>query len=100
MVRSVMSIYHCEECLLLLANCVTYCSCPARSHREKSYQRVTALESLLVERLNQSGPVQEAIGQFVATCQLTSRPIAITHWDGVIGSGSDMPLALPYLAFP
>jgi hypothetical protein len=32
-----------------------------------------ALESLLVERLNLSGPVQEAIGQFVAARQLASR---------------------------
>jgi len=62
-------------------------------------ERVTsvlpALESLLVERLNQSGPVQEAIGQFVAARQLASRPIAVTHWDGVVGSGSDTFLALP-----
>ena len=59
-----------------------------------------ALESLLVERLDLSGPVQEAIGQFAAARQLASRPITVYHWDGVVGIGSDTSLAPPYLALP
>ena len=54
------------------------------------------LECLLVDRLNLSGPLQEAIAQFVAARQLASRPIAVYHWDGVVGFGSDMSLSLPF----
>ena len=55
-----------------------------------------ALESLFVERLNLSGPVQEAIWPFVAARRLASRPIAVSLWDGgVVGFGLDTSLALP-----
>ena len=69
---------------------------------ESAISVLPALETLLVERLDRglSGPVQEAIGQFIAARQLAGRPIAVSHWDGVVGFGSDTPLALPYLDFP
>ena len=54
-----------------------------------------ALQRLLVEKLNILGPVQEVIGQFVAARQLAYRPIAVSHWDGVVGFGSDTSIAPP-----
>jgi hypothetical protein len=41
-----------------------------------------ALEGLFLEELPQSGPVQEAIGHFVAARQLFGHPVAICYWDG------------------
>jgi hypothetical protein len=40
-----------------------------------------ALESLFLEELQLSGPVQEAIGQFVAARQLSSHPISVSLWE-------------------
>ena len=39
------------------------------------------LQKNFLEGLQQSGPVHEAIGQFIAAQQLTSYPIAVTHWE-------------------
>ena len=41
-----------------------------------------ALESLLLEERNPSGPVQEAIGQFVAARQLLGHTVSVSHWNG------------------
>jgi len=41
-----------------------------------------ALQSLFLEELHPSGPVQEAIGKFIAARQLTGHPITVSHWDG------------------
>jgi hypothetical protein len=79
-------------------------SCIVAALQELIEESVTivlpALQSLIVDRLNLSGPVQEAMGQFVAARQLAGRPIAVSHRDGAGGFGSDMPLVLPYLKFP
>ena len=40
-----------------------------------------SLQNLFLEGLYPSGPVQGAIGKFVATRQLSSHPIAVSHWD-------------------
>jgi hypothetical protein len=40
-----------------------------------------ALQGLFFEEVNPAGPVQEAIGQFVAARQLSSHPISVSHWD-------------------
>ena len=40
-----------------------------------------ALESLLLEERNPSGPVQEAIGQFVAARQLLGHTVSVSHWN-------------------
>ena len=40
-----------------------------------------ALENIFLERLEPSGPVQEGVGQFVATRQVTGHPIAVSRWD-------------------
>src|SRR5258707_12354183 len=36
---------------------------------------------ILPALLNLAGPVQEAIGEFIAARQLTSHPIAVSHWN-------------------
>jgi hypothetical protein len=41
-----------------------------------------ALQSLFLEELQPSGPVQEAIGQFVAARQLLGHPVAVSRWNG------------------
>jgi hypothetical protein len=39
-----------------------------------------ALESLFLEGFQSSGPVKEAIVQFVAARQLLGHPVAVSHW--------------------
>ena len=39
------------------------------------------LQNIFVEELQESGPVREDIGKFVATRQVTSHPIAVSRWD-------------------
>ena len=41
-----------------------------------------ALESVFLEDLQQSRPVQEAIGKFVAARQLLGYPVAVSGWNG------------------
>ena len=40
-----------------------------------------ALESLFLKELQRSGPVQEAIGKFVAARALSGHPITVSQWD-------------------
>jgi hypothetical protein len=40
-----------------------------------------ALQTLFLEKPHSSGPVQEAVGQFVAARQLAGHPIAIYRWE-------------------
>ena len=40
-----------------------------------------ALENLFVEKLQLSGPIQEAFGQFCAARQLFGHPVAVSHWN-------------------
>ncbi len=40
-----------------------------------------ALQSLFLQELHPSEPVQEAIGKFVAARQLAGHPIIVSHWD-------------------
>ena len=40
-----------------------------------------ALETLFLEEIKPSGPVQEAIEQFVATRQLLGHPVVVSRWD-------------------
>jgi hypothetical protein len=39
------------------------------------------LQNIFLEELEPSGPVQEAIAQFVAARQVTNHPIAVSRWD-------------------
>jgi hypothetical protein len=43
-----------------------------------------SLQNLFLEDLHPSGPVQGAIGKFVAARQLAGHPIAVSHWDGIV----------------
>jgi hypothetical protein len=40
-----------------------------------------ALQNIFLESLQPSGPIQKAIGQFVAARQVASQPIGITRWE-------------------
>jgi F-box-like len=39
------------------------------------------LENIFVEELQESGPVHEGIGKFVAARQVTSHPVTVSRWD-------------------
>ena len=73
-------IYRCEESLRIQE----FARCIAPALQELVGERVTevlpALESLFLEDLQPSGPVQEAIGQFVAARQLLGHPVAVSRW--------------------
>jgi hypothetical protein len=48
---------------------------------ERVTEVLPALQTLFLEKTLPSGPIEEAIAQFVAARQLASRPIAISRWD-------------------
>ena len=48
---------------------------------ERVMDVLPALESLFFEDLQPSGPVREAIGQFVASRRLFGHPVAVLDWD-------------------
>jgi hypothetical protein len=48
---------------------------------ETATEVLPALRTLFLEEPSPSGPVQEAIEQFIAARQLASRPIAVSRWD-------------------
>jgi hypothetical protein len=48
---------------------------------ERARDVLPALESLFLEELQASEPVQEAIGQFVAARQLLGHPVAVSRWN-------------------
>jgi hypothetical protein len=49
---------------------------------ERVIEVLPTLQSLFLEEFRPSGPVQEAIGKFVAARQLAGHPITVSHWDG------------------
>jgi hypothetical protein len=61
-----------------------FAQCIAAALQELVGGRVTdvlpALEGLFLERLQPSGPIQEAIGKFVAVRQVTGHPITVSPW--------------------
>jgi hypothetical protein len=48
---------------------------------ERVIEVLPALESLFLEELQSSKPIQEAMEQFVAARQLLGHPVAISHWN-------------------
>ena len=68
---------------LYLSEQFTLCIGPAL--QELAEGRTTAvlpaLQNIFLKGLEPSGPVQEGIGQFVASRQVTSRPISVSRWD-------------------
>jgi hypothetical protein len=67
--------------------------CIAPALQELVGERVTyvlpALENIFLGELLPSGPVQEAIGQFVAARQLLGHPVTVSHWNGRIRRGDE-----------
>ena len=65
--------------------CKEYAQCIAPALQEIVGERATdvlpALEGFFLEDLPQSGPVQEAIGQFVAARRLLGHPVAVSDWN-------------------
>ena len=49
---------------------------------ERVTEALPALQNLFIEGLELSGPIQEALGQFVAARQLSGLPVVIHSWDG------------------
>ena len=49
---------------------------------ERATEVLPALRTLFIRKARTSGPVQEAIEQFVTARQLSSHPIAVSYWDG------------------
>jgi len=44
-------------------------------------EELRTLQNLFIEDLKPSGPLQEAIGEFVAACQHSGFPLAVHSWD-------------------
>ena len=64
--------------------CKDYTECIALSLQlvgERETDMLPALQSLFLEGSQPSGPVREAIGQFVSARQLISHPVAVSEWD-------------------
>ena len=72
---SVKNLYLCEEfagrIVLALQELV----------EDRRVEVLPALENIFLEGLEASGPVEKAIGPFVAMRQVTRHPIAVTGWD-------------------
>ena len=72
---AVKNLYVCEK----------FAQCIAFALQELVVERVTevfpALETLFLEELQPSGPVQEAIGKFVTARELLGHPVAVSQWN-------------------
>jgi hypothetical protein len=71
---AVTNLFVCKE--------FAHCIAPALQElvRERVVVVLPALENLFLEELQPSGPVQEAIGQFVAARRLLGHPVAVSNW--------------------
>ena len=47
----------------------------------RTTEAFSTLQNIFLEELQESGPVQEGIGKFVAARQVNSHPIAVSRWD-------------------
>jgi hypothetical protein len=78
---------------LYLSELIALCIGPAL--QELAEGRMTgvlpALQNIFLEGLQPSGPVQEDIGQFVASRQVTSRPIAVSRWVDLHSEQDEVP---------
>ena len=61
---------------------IAQCIAPALQElvEERATYALPALKRIFLEGLETSGPVEEAIGQFVAARQLLGRPVALSRW--------------------
>jgi hypothetical protein len=72
---AVKNLYLCEELAPRIA--------PALQELVggRTTEVLPTLENIFLEGIQPSGPIQEGIGQFVATRQVTSHRIAVSRWD-------------------
>ena len=78
MAGSFTSVHQCEKSLLIPEVDAIYRTRPVG---ERAIEVLPALQSLFLEELHPSGPVEEAIGKFVAARQLAGHLIIVSHWD-------------------
>ena len=76
---AVKNLYLCHE----LAQCVAPALQELVGDPESVANVLPALESIFLEDLEPSGPVQEAIGQFVAARQALGHPVAVSNWNWI-----------------
>src|SRR6266849_488680 len=60
---------------------------------------LSALQNVLLEGFQPSGPVEEGIGQFISARQLTNRPVAISVWDRLFSETNGALSSLQYSSF-
>jgi len=48
---------------------------------ERVIETLPDLQSLFLEGLQPSGPLQQSIGEFVAARQLANHPVAVSRWE-------------------
>ena len=58
-----------------------YCACSARARWGPNARSVSILQNVFLEGFQLSGPVQEAIGKFIAARQVTDHPIVVARWE-------------------
>ena len=66
---------------LYLSKEIAQCIAPALQALVGERVVLPALESIFLEGLELSGPVEDAIGQFVAARQLLGHPVAVSRWN-------------------
>ena len=81
MVGTFASVLRCEGTLHIPGIRAAYCVRPARARRGKSYRNVTHVAESFLGGDSPSGPVQGAIGRFVAARQLVEHPVAVSRWE-------------------
>ena len=85
MAGTITPIRRSEESLPIRRICTTYCAAFVLVLQELVGGRTTGvlpiLQNIFLEGLRPSGPVQEAIGQFVAARQVAGHPVIVTRWE-------------------
>ena len=80
-----LEIFHPFSTVKNLYVCKEFTQCIASALQELVGKRVIdalpALESLFLEELQPSGPVQEAIGHFVGARQILGHPVTVSQWN-------------------
>jgi hypothetical protein len=74
---AVKNLYVCKEFARRIASTLQ----DLIGERERGTDVLPALESISLEGLQPSGPIQEDIGKFVSARQLSCRPITVSPWE-------------------
>ena len=78
---TITPVYSREGPLPIQGICATCRAGTARACWRKNDGSIPTLQNIFLEGHPSSGPVQEGIGQFVATRQVTRHPVAVSRWD-------------------